>query len=191
MLSWSLIIGVVLRWWLCLGRWCTCTIHDIWIYGFPRRDSQRGSFFCSFVLYPAYNLAYDACVSFLCCSADSCSLHKISSCCRFSYKLHAYECYTFFPFCTSLSQVRYSLQGGANVVRCAALCHPCFFGWLLYNPRPVVEGWIWKGLLIDQFVGGPASGDMVQAATPVYTIEGPFCSSFAFASSRQSWKGLS
>lgn len=39
-------------------------------------------------------------------------------------------------------------------------------------------------------MGGPASGDMVQAATPVYTIEGPFCSSFAFASSRQVGKGF-
>ncbi|THU71067.1 hypothetical protein C4D60_Mb08t31620 [Musa balbisiana] len=27
-----------------------------------------------------------------------------------------------------LKEVRYSLQGGANVVRCAALCHPCFLG---------------------------------------------------------------
>ena len=191
MLSWSLVIGVVLQWWLCLGRWCTCTIHDIWIYGFPCRDSQRGSFFCSFVLYPAYNLAYDACVSFLCCSADSCSLHKISSFCRFSYKLHAYVCSTFFPFCTSLSQVRYSLQGGANVVRCAALCHPCFFGWLLYNPRARYGGLNLEGLTHWPVCGWACLRWYGSGCHSGLHDWRPFLLQLCICKQSPSWKGLS
>lgn len=49
--------------------------------------------------------------------------------------LDAHASSVFFPFCT-LPQVRYLLQGGANVVRCAAL----LMGSCYIAGGPIMEG---------------------------------------------------